>query len=346
MVLCKRRHGFTLVELLVVIAIIGILVGLLLPAVQAAREAARRMQCSNNLKQLGLGLHMYHDTYNTLPSRQTGPAWSGGSATATVARFSPFVMTLPYMEQANRYNQIFSTQVHAWHANPNSGYIGNIPYLMCPSDGLVSPTGPDRNAVYSPCNYGCNMGDNPNLGNPGSTPTQPDANMRGVFGYGHFIKFGGITDGLSNTLAYAEIIVAPEGNQLGRAVSNDTTNPLNCRARMVNKMYLPTGALIAQFRCHGQRWQDGRPQYCGVSTILPPNSATCSSQAGTGIYSASSKHTGGIQVVFGDGSVHFISENIDTGNLSLAPSASGISPYGVWGALGTRSAGEVVNVDL
>ena len=341
----RRNSGFTLVELLVVIAIIGILVGLLLPAVQAAREAARRMQCSNNLKQLGLGLHMYHDTYNTLPSRQVGPAWSGGSATATVSRFSPFVGMLPYMEQGNRYNQIYTTQVHAWHGNANSGYIGNIPYLMCPSDGLVSPTGPDRNAVYSPANYGFNMGDNPNLGNPGATPTQPDANMRGLFGYLHFIKFGAISDGLSNTLALAEIIVAPADDQLGRAVGNDTTNPLACRARMVNKRYI-SGSVIAQFRCHGQRWQDGRPQYCGVTTILPPNGATCSSQAGTGIYSPASKHTGGIQVVFGDGSVHFISENIDTGNLSLAPATSGISPYGVWGALGTRNGGEVVNVDL
>jgi hypothetical protein len=251
-------------------------------------------------------------------------------------------MLLPYMEQGNRFNQIMAGQFHAWHGNANSGYVGNIPYLMCPSDGLLSPTGPDRNNVYSPCNYGTCMSDNPNLN---FNANQPDQNIRGLFGYLHYVKFGAISDGLSNTMAFAEIIVAPADASLGRAVSNDITNPLNCRARLVNNRYV-SGAVLAQFRCHGQRWQDGRPQYCGITNILPPNSATCSSQAGTGIYSASSRHTGGVQCVLADGSVHFISQNIDTGNLSLPPAASGMSPYGVWGALGTKNGGETVSVEL
>lgn len=340
----RFRTGFTLVELLVVIAIIGILVGLLLPAVQSAREAARRMQCSNNLKQLGLALHMYQDTYKTLPSRMTGPSWSTVPASPP-PRFSPFVMLLPYMEQTNRYNQIYTTQVYAWHGNPNSGYVGNIPYLMCPSDGLVSPVGADRNAVYSPLNYGTCMSDNPNLGGTAGSSLVPDQNIRGLFGYLHYVRFGDITDGLSNTMALAEIIVAPVESRLGRAVANDTTSPLNCRARLVNGVYT-SGTIIAQFRCHGQRWQDGRPQYCGVTNILPPNSATCSSQAGTGIYSSASRHTGGVQCVLADGSVHFISQNIDTGNLSLPPVTGGPSPYGVWGALGTKNGSEVASIEL
>jgi prepilin-type N-terminal cleavage/methylation domain-containing protein/prepilin-type processing-associated H-X9-DG protein len=342
----ESRTAFTLVELLVVIAIIGVLVALLLPAVQAAREAARRMSCSNNLKQLGLALHTYHDTYGTLPSRMTGPSWSTTPANSPPPRHSVFVMLLPYLEQGNRYNQINSARLFAWHGDPNSGYVGKIPVLICPSDGLFSPTGADRNAMYSPLNYGTCMSDNPNLGSSGgSSDSVPDQNVRGLFGYLHYVRFPMITDGLSNTMALAEIIVAPSNSVLGRAVANNTTSPLNCRAHLVNGVYT-SGTIIAQFRCHGQRWQDGRPQYCGVTNILPPNSATCSSQAGTGIYTAASRHPGGAQCVFADGSARFVSQNIDTGNLSLAPVTDGPSPYGVWGALGTKDGGDVRNIDL
>jgi prepilin-type processing-associated H-X9-DG protein len=120
-----------------------------------------------------------------------------------------------------------------------------------------------------------------------------------------------ITDGLSNTMALAEIIVAPTNPVLGRAVANDTTSPLNCRARLVNGVYTSESSIIAQFRCHGQRWQDGRPQYCGVTNILPPNSATCSSQAGTGIYTSASRHPGGVNVLLADGRVRFIKDSIN-----------------------------------
>jgi len=343
----KSRSAFTLVELLVVIAIIGVLVALLLPAVQAARESARRMSCSNNLKQLGLGLHNYHDAYNTLPSRMTGPSWSTTPASSPPPRHSVFVMLLPYLEQSNRYNQINSMRLYAWHGDVNSGYVGKIPALICPSDGLFSPVGTDRSAMYSPLNYGTCMSDNPNLGSSGgSSDTVPDDNIRGLFGYLHYVRFPQITDGLSNTMDLAEIIVGPINPNLGRDVSNDTTSPLNCRARLVNGTYTSASAILAQYRCHGQRWQDGRPQYCGITNILPPNSATCSSQAGTGIYSSASRHPGGVMSVFADDSVHFISQNVDTGNLSLAPATAGPSPYGVWGALGTKDGGDVQSLNF
>lgn len=332
----RQRSGFTLVELLVVIAIIGVLVGLLLPAVQAAREAARRMSCGNNLKQHGIALHNYHDTHHALPARQGGPNWTGGSATG-VPRWSAFVGMLPFMEQQPRYDQITSGGYHAWHSNANSGYVGEISPLICPSDGLYSSTGPDRNAMYSPLNYGLNMGDNYAISVDSS---RPDQNMRGLFGYLSYLGFNTITDGLSNTLAMSEIIVAPNSARLGRAVGNSTTDPLACRAYLVNNQYT-SGSVIAQFRCHGQRWQDGRPGYCAVTTVLPPNQATCSSQAGAGIYTSASRHPSGVQVMLADGSVRFIAETIDTGNLSLPGTNSGPSPYGVWGALGSRDGGEV-----
>ncbi|QDV71149.1 Type II secretion system protein G precursor [Rosistilla carotiformis] len=332
----RQRSGFTLVELLVVIAIIGILVGLLLPAVQAAREAARRMSCSNNVKQLGIALHNYHDTYLAMPARQGGPNWTGGSATGT-PRWSAFVGLLPFMEQQPRYDQITSGGYHVWHSNANSGYVGEIDSFICPSDGLFSAAGGDRAAMYSPLNYGLNMGDNYNISVDAS---RPDQGVRGLFGYLMYLNFSAITDGLSNTIAMSETLISPDSSRLGRAVANSTNNPLACRAYLVNGQYT-SGSLIAQFRCHGQRWQDGRPGYCAVTTILPPNSATCSTQAGGGIYSSSSRHPGGIQALLADGSVRFITETIDTGDLSQSAVTSGTSPYGVWGALGSRDGGEV-----
>jgi prepilin-type N-terminal cleavage/methylation domain-containing protein len=326
------RAGFTLVELLVVIAIIGILVALLLPAIQAAREAARRAQCSNNFKQLGIALHNYHDTYNALPARQGGPVWSG----VDTPRWSAFVSLLPFLEQDARFNQITNGGLHAWHGSMTSGYVEPIGALICPSDGLRSPAGTDRAAPYSPLNYGLNMGDNFNIN---FDRNRPDQNIRGIFGYLVYTRFSAITDGLSNTLAMAEFLVAPGGNRLGMAVATSTNSPLNCQAHLSGKLYA-TGTLIHENRCHGQRWQDGRPGYCAITTILPPNSATCSSQTSTGIYSASSHHPGGVMGLMSDGSTQFISDTIDTGNLSLPPATSGPSPYGVWGALGTKQGGE------
>lgn len=328
-----KKTGFTLVELLVVIAIIGVLIALLLPAVQQAREAARRMSCSNNLKQLGLATHNYHDTYLALPPRQGGPDWSGNNSHP---RWSGFVSLLPFIEASSRYDQIESTRNHVWHNNTNSGYVGQIDAFICPSDGLFSPTGPDRNGEYSPLNYGLSMGDNCNVNFDAS---QADQNMRGIFGYLSFTRFRDITDGLSNTMMMSEIIVAPSGEQLGRAVASSSNNPLACRAHLTRNEYT-SGTMIAQYRCHGQRWQDGRPGYCAVTTILPPNSATCSTQASAGIYTPASRHPGGVLSLFADGSVRFVPETIDTGNLSLTPPTSGISPYGVWGAIGSKSGGE------
>ncbi|MEW4455920.1 DUF1559 domain-containing protein [Bremerella sp. JC817] len=331
------RAGFTLVELLVVIAIIGVLIALLLPAVQQAREAARRMSCSNNLKQMGLAMHNYHDTYLALPPRQGGPDWAT-AVNSPPLRHSAFVNLLPFIEQGARYDQIYTAKNQVWSSSANSGYVGEIDGFKCPSDGLNAPVSTDRPALYAPLNYALNAGDNYRWGgSPG--PNDPETGIRGLFGYGIYTRFRDITDGLSNTMAMSETIIAPSSNQLGRAAGSSTNNALACRAYLVGNEY-PTATLHAQDRCHGNRWQDGRPGYCAVTTVLPPNSATCSSQGGGGLYTASSRHPGGAMSVFADGSVRFIPETIDTGNLSATPVASGQSPFGVWGALGSKDGGE------
>ena len=328
-----RRRGFTLVELLVVIAIIGILIALLLPAVQAAREAARRSQCSNNMKQLGLALHNYHDTFKTMPPRMGGPYWTHTNQTLNEGRHSAFVNLLPFIEQNARYDDIFAKRLYVWNNGTDSTcYKGKI-------DGFECPSCPNPAYLYSALNYGLCMGDNYDIGNGGFNPAVPDQNIRGIFGYLVYSRFADILDGTSNTIAMAEFVKAPASSELGRAVSNDTNSPLNCRARMVNNVYV-SGNLISQDRCHGQRWQDGRPGYCAITTILPPNSATCSGQSQDGIYSSSSYHPGGAQALMADGSVHFVAETIDTGDLSLPAATAGKSNYGVWGALGTKRGGE------
>ena len=139
-------EAFTLVELLVVIAIIGILIALLLPAVQAAREAARRMQCTNQLKQLGLSVHNYHDTYKACPV-----SGIGGSE-----NHSPFVGLLPYFEQTARFELLSSVGFNANPYGSNRAFFGKLNLLACPSDGQTSSIGEND---YTPSNYCFSLGD-------------------------------------------------------------------------------------------------------------------------------------------------------------------------------------------
>ncbi|MEO8268521.1 MAG: DUF1559 domain-containing protein, partial [Aureliella sp.] len=187
----SRHSGFTLVELLVVIAIIGILVGLLLPAVQAAREAARRMQCSNNLKQLGLALHNYESSTKLMPA---GRAPKSG--------ISAFGALLPYLEQTSAYDLI-DFNVSATHVNNTAALAIDIPTFLCPSE----PKSEISVAGWAVISYRTNQGSGILNGQPPTSSS--DAN----YGYPEpngpmvptkFLKFGDVTDGLSNTAAFSE----------------------------------------------------------------------------------------------------------------------------------------------
>jgi len=346
------RRGFTLIELLVVIAIIAVLIALLLPAVQQAREAARRTQCKNSLKQLGLALHNYHDTFLMFPARKGGTCcWPGVN---NAGRMSGVYGLLPFFEQGPLYQRIQSgdpvNSIPPGGPSPWTGWAGwdvLIPGLLCPSDGY-SGTGIKNNS------YVFSVGDSIQNNNGAGQ-------VRGLFGAsypgggnGHS-RMGDVSDGTSNTIAMSEHLrddraIAPGNNfkvAQGIAIgqSNLANNPGQCMALNVSGYY--NSSVQAKGR-HGTVVWDGQMERSGFTTVLPPNAPSCAegsdpnADSATSVLSPSSNHTGGVNALLADGSVRFISQNIDTGNLAL-PVSGGQSPYGVWGALGTKSGGEPIS---
>ncbi len=360
-----RRPAFTLVELLVVIAIIGVLVALLLPAVQAAREAARRSSCANNLKQLGLALHNYHDTYNAFPARQGGSGnWCDGELEPCPGgwdhmrmRMSGFVSLLPYIEQQPLYDAI------ATNDSQGTGPFGPPPWmnhyvwnrvsintLRCPSDNFRRPLGQTQAVNYrfsAGDSIGINAGENPVPGFGASNQT------RGMFTLYGFRRMADVTDGLSNTVAMSERMVAqPNLWSVRSAVALNVamTSPADCGVlRGQGDRYLE-GTNMGM-GASGSRWGDGAMFFAGFNTMLPPNSPACNTgndgaHWNWGVWSASSNHPGGVHVLLGDASVRFMSETVDTGNLAVEFPGPGtqFSPYGVWGALGTIRGRETVSL--
>jgi prepilin-type processing-associated H-X9-DG protein len=357
------------VELLVVIAIIGILIALLLPAVQAAREAARRMQCSNNLKQLGLGCHNYHDTMKVFPSRMTGPGTSEG-------RLSWFYAVLPYVELGALYQQI-NTAGTSNAANGTTNYqIIPVPWdgnylpwrtvispFLCPSDGAKDTVaGGIANSSYS-----CNNGD---LTYHHARNQQATLNgVKRILGRGLFVPLlhigmESVTDGTSNTFLASESVIF-DGNlyarkggialnrnvQVGTAAACWAAIDPADQKQILGPVYNVGGRNFC-----GVRWPDGLPMSTGFYTILPPNAPTCFDNSAVDGYlvgitrSASSWHTGGVNCAFADGAVTFVSETVDSGVMSdpspyVNPGtdwnpSSNASPYGVWGAYGTIACAE------
>jgi prepilin-type N-terminal cleavage/methylation domain-containing protein/prepilin-type processing-associated H-X9-DG protein len=407
----RRLSGFTLVELLVVIAIIGVMVGLLLPAVQAAREAARRMSCSNNFKQIGLAIHNYHAAYNMVPRHGSGtwddraPNAFSRRATDNSGALSALVGMLPFIEQQALWEQISnplfdpatSVQWPAMGPHPSLGGVPNrnqykpwmteIAGFRCPSDPGTGAPAAGRT------NYGVCLGDSfaatiftePIHWNP-PTATVPSSftvtagqtenqrrYARGFFRYRVFIDFREILDGLSNTIAMGEIVT-----DLGDMDSRSKINRINqfdmltghvhgvntCRA--LNQV----DARRPQFWCdggdcpvpmgaggplnpnstaddRGMVWMFAVPGSTGVMTNLPPNREVCQRRflEGGGSLTVSSRHQGGAHVLMGDGAVKFITDSIDSGNNSArAVNAGDPSPYGLWGALGSRGSSEIVSL--
>lgn len=364
-----KRRAFTLVELLVVIAIIGILVGLLLPAVQAAREAARRMQCGNNIKQISLACHNYESAYKRLPAMQCGSGGvNPGSIQGSAQRYamSGHYALLPYCEGQPLYDQFGTTNWAPWDNGSAARKLtteAKVPYLDCPSSiGTAEPTDSNRQRGLS--NYGFCAGDNyagsqviqggtQERDSTALTAQKLPIKNRGIYGRS-WASMAEITDGTSNTIAIAEFDRPNSLSSLGMVVLQagdpNAYSPLSCRAQWNGKAYLTPSLIFTGDTARGYRAWAGNVYFNGVTTILPPNSPSCMVALAvnnphwcSGIYSAGSKHTGGSQVSMGDGSVRFVSQSIDSGNLAIvAPAATvgGSSPYGVWGALGSARGGE------
>jgi prepilin-type N-terminal cleavage/methylation domain-containing protein len=346
----RSRLGFTLVELLVVIAIIGVLVALLLPAVQAAREAARRSQCGNNLKQLGLAMHNYHDVHKRFPA--LGTQWYGGG------RWYAWTMPiLPFIEQTPLYDGMmvqaiprgpglptpWDTGNNAWN---NANWKVDLSTFICPSD--FAPA--NRGESPALLNYKACVGDDYHQNH--FAPWQSNRDNRGIYQVGRWTPMAGITDGTSNTVMLGEMATGGGANDIigGVAVTMQAWNPAACLARIdpANPRYL-TAPVRAEFRPPGGRAWDGRPYFVGFATLVAPNGPSCHWGGVDGnehMGTLSSRHPGGGQVALADASVRFISETIDTGNQSVddvdTPSTRR-SPWGVWGALGSMRGGESVS---
>lgn len=357
----RKSRGFTLVELLVVIAIIGILVGLLLPAVQAAREAARRMQCSNNLKQLGLAALNYESAHKKFMS--LGHSGNGfgapGMGMEGGLTYSWTMDILPYIEQT-ALNDAFRSRARPsgvglpapWTASGdvwiNQYWKVNVPSFLCPSDSLPTDAGESPSIL----NYKACVGDDFHQNH--FRPDQEGRDNRGMFQLNRYLSMGAVTDGTSNTILFGESVTGgSEFDVLGGvALMMQAWSPAGCIARIdpENRRRL-TGQVRASFRPTGGRAWDGRPYFSAFSTIVPPNGPTChwgDMDGNDHMGALSSRHTGGGQVCHVDGSVRFVSQSIDGGNQAANDDATPggrLSPWGVWGALGSRAGGETVSVE-
>jgi prepilin-type N-terminal cleavage/methylation domain-containing protein len=321
----SHKYGFTLIELLVVIAIIAILVALLLPAVQQAREAARRSTCKNNLKQIGIALHNYHDTHNTFPmgverKDNTGACGATAANNWYSNRTLWRVFLLPYMEQDSLFNQVDFNRGGQCGADTGSGGTQNtivqktrIPGYKCPSDpGNELTTGNSNfapsNYVATIANYTNHLAGGSNFKNDGKSVLFLNSNVR----------MRDIVDGTTNTMILSEIVV---GNPMpSTEPTADSANMTLCnnQTSVINKY---TG-ISWFYEVALSSW--------AFTTLLSPNSSEidCYAYSEYGRNAARSMHRGGVQILNGDGAVRFVSDSI---NLTT------------WQNLATKSDGKVLS---
>jgi prepilin-type N-terminal cleavage/methylation domain-containing protein/prepilin-type processing-associated H-X9-DG protein len=336
----QSRSGFTLIELLVVIAIIAVLIALLLPAVQAAREAARRIQCTNNIKQIGLAIHSYHSSFESLPPVGSVDLAGNSTGSGRVPQTASVHLRLTnYLEQRalyDAYNFMLPDVTNGTSIPANTTVMSTlVPGYLCPSDG--NPGTSESLAVgYSArvtcVNYAINGGVNRQY---------TDGAVSGVAWwlggnalFGNRVRLASITDGTSNTAAFSEWIKGMSG-QNSPGPNLVYSIPQYANGSSLGDYNLCKAATTPLWDFKGEYWtlQDtgrGGPYY----HVMPPNQNGCAVSAAFGnvdsFIGPSSFHAGGVNVLLLDGSVRFIK--------------SGVA-LTTWNALGTRAGGEVLSAD-
>jgi prepilin-type N-terminal cleavage/methylation domain-containing protein/prepilin-type processing-associated H-X9-DG protein len=349
-----RRRGFTLIELLVVIAIIAVLIALLLPAVQAAREAARRSQCVNNLKQIGLALHNYHSVNNVFPMGASLNLYIPGLYRAKQC-WSAHGQMLPQLEQSALYNSInFTFGVDT--PTGSSSYVSNSTAIYTKVQVFFCPSDPNITAQPSGNNYfGC-VGTTSNFilpgGDPNAIATLADHPTTGLFAFQVSYGLNNCIDGTSNTIAFAESTIGNPSGQLGMKDIGVTNVGIPAAALLQdNSANYPAtqqgiqvcnaaaqgrgGGTVSDVR--GFLWAYGGMGMTMFNTIALPNSVAGWTYCGASFTSvlvtyseADSFHPGGINALLADGSVRFVKDSI---------------AQNVWFALGTKANGEVISAD-
>jgi prepilin-type N-terminal cleavage/methylation domain-containing protein/prepilin-type processing-associated H-X9-DG protein len=361
-----RRRGFTLIELLVVIAIIAILIALLLPAVQSAREAARRTQCVNNLKQIGLALHNYHQTHNVFAMGCSSGMWDFVPDYNVKQNLSVHALILPFLEQTQIYNAINfnwgcedSTTVLCYQIN-QTGTNARVDTFLCPSDPRAGV--PDHNNTTNTNNYYASVGTTMTWGLIGNqapyqninsaTATSINMPSTGLFTWQASYGIQHCIDGTSNTIAFSEAAVGYQSEQpkqrlIGlQGVQIPFTSMLfdarldlvttQSVIQMCNDAYNSGNSGFIDLQ-RGENWAHGSMAMAMFNTIVPPNAYNdtwthCGRNASSrAVFSnADSYHPGGVNTLMGDGSVRFIKDSVN---------------QLTWMALGTRNGGEVISSD-